>query len=59
MNKCTCDLHDNIDESVEQVKSWNKLDTGSDDLQQSNIILFVVILVVVVAMILANVPPTI
>ena len=50
----TCDLYDNIDESVEQVKSWNKY--GESKVPYTVIILGVILLGVVVAMILANVP---
>ena len=54
MNKCTCDLHDNIDESVEQVKSWNKY--GTSKIPYTVIILGVILFGVICAMILANVP---
>ena len=63
MNKYTCDLHDNIDESVDQLRKSMKqgyednLNNKSGEVNIVTIIILgVLILSVVVAMIFANVP---
>lgn len=57
---CTCercDLHDNIDESVEQIKSWNKY--GESKVPYTVIILIAVCIGVICAMILTNTPSSV
>jgi len=59
MNKnCTCDLHDNIDESVKDFRLWGKYDSYANP-KWEVWVLGVSLLFIVLVMIFVDVPVTV